>query len=763
MGLILNTYHDYIKYTLRKKGEAEVVISEPKGWEDDSKEILRDRKTHGKRRKFSSKLEFFDVNVAGYTNSFDFILDSYKLDGINAEVVLAKYVQDPFDTTGNKKVIEYEMTLDYSTMKIMDDKEGKRINIQSNDEGIGQIIMSRIKEPIEIERLTTFGGKTLPPLNFETVATDGKKIFLDSKLQTSISALAVNLQEGGSGNTQAVGSSFPVKIEFQSDTDVNEPFTDQFHMGYFANMGIGQGEASSLFFVNSQEKTRSIRIITDLTFNLFATLVSGKSLIERVRVDLVVYKDVSDDSATTPTAFKNRITLFENLNPTVNNGKLYKVNSDLLIDFEKNDGIALLLYSEVNFYTISPSTQVIRALNSSSSLRVQEDSFEEKTQTKCVLPFELGERLTQITSNQKDDVFRSKILGRTDLGYASDGFGSLAGLTTGLLIRGFENTDFTGVDNKDKRFTTTLKDYLDTFINLFNCGWSIEKRGFDEYLRVEEMKYFYQDTVTIVLPNQVSKIKRTVAKEEFFSSVEVGNKKVFETDEVFGLDEPNTKTNYVTQITRVDNKLQLIHPYNTSIYAKEFARRKPKSTFPTEDTKYDNINFILDLKRGGADVFEQRKWQDDFDVEPTGIFDPDTATELRFSPANTLMRNGWLLSTGLQQYPNGVLNNTGSVRNSNLTTKLTGKPTIKESEDIINNTLGRSKFIGEIIEFEHEVTSKIMLQVEGTTFLANGDEIDNFYGQVEFINENNQKEYGYLLNLKPNKEGKWKVLKANKF
>jgi hypothetical protein len=49
------------------------------------------------------------------------------------------------------------------------------------------------------------------------------------------------------------------------------------------------------------------------------------------------------------------------------------------------------------------------------------------------------------------------------------------------------------------------------------------------------------------------------------------------------------------------------------------------------------------------------------------------------------------------------------------------------------------------------------MQVFGKT---NGKQ--NYYGLVQFINEKNEIEFGYLWDLKPNKEGKWKLLKANK-
>jgi hypothetical protein len=39
----------------------------------------------------------------------------------------------------------------------------------------------------------------------------------------------------------------------------------------------------------------------------------------------------------------------------------------------------------------------------------------------------------------------------------------------------------------------------------------------------------------------------------------------------------------------------------------------------SEDTKYDSDVFLLDLKLEN-NLLAQRKWQDDFDKAPTGIF-----------------------------------------------------------------------------------------------------------------------------------------------
>ena len=90
-----------------------------------------------------------------------------------------------------------------------------------------------------------------------------------------------------------------------------------------------------------------------------------------------------------------------------------------------------------------------------------------------------------------------------------------------------------------------------------------------------------------------------------------------------------------------------------------------------------------------------------------------------------------------------------------------GKNEYSENGNIINSELTTPRFFPEWIEFEHVCDFWTMQQVEGFTTIQ-GKEIPNFYGLVEFINENNEKEKGFLFNLKPNGKGAWKLLKSNR-
>ena len=196
------------------------------------------------------------------------------------------------------------------------------------------------------------------------------------------------------------------------------------------------------------------------------------------------------------------------------------------------------------------------------------------------------------------------------------------------------------------------------------------------------------------------------------------------------------------------------------MYGCEFARRKPKERYPNQDTKYDTDNFMFDLKRGfSSEIFLQRKWEDDFETEPTGVYSPETATNLRLSPINCLIRNSWYLNSGLVKYPSEFLRFGSSNGNSNLTTKLIGQNEYTENQDVQNSELSRPFFEAEIVEFEHVVDFEINQKLMGTTTIM-GKEIVNVYGRIEFTNENGQQEKGYLLSVKPNNKGNWKLLKA---
>ena len=724
MNQIQPTYHNRVRYILRNITFGNKIISEPEGWNDDEKTFKRSLKVHGVFINLSNNLKFYrgDENRDG---GFDYITGVYSQQGINADILLIKEERDP---QTDKWVEAYRGFLDLSTLIV----ENNKASVKFNESGLYSALKARQSEKLDLGRTETMDGDSLDPIKTDTVALNGRNIFLVSTLGLNDNYKNFVVDDLFPFNpNEAVA--LPFSIVSLSDDSVQEIVDlDVTEVG----SSYGDGSTGNMFYAIS-DKDRTFKSISiDVNIDFQAAIFKNFN----IRLDLVTYENgLSYD-------FKSFQTL-DQVNSVTGEGNITYKNTLTDYSLLKDESLCLALH------VISQSD--VNVVYNDINLNIEEDSFDDVSpkQSKILLPFEALERIINITTNEKD-ALKSKFLDRTDLGATEDGDGSLTAITNGFTIRNFE----------DKQIQTSFKDFDDSFSAVWNTGYGIERLGFKEFVRYEDLKYFYQKFVAVSLPNQVKKVKRTVAKDYFFSGVELGYKKpsgdnLYE--EAMGVDEYNIKNTYTTIIKRVEKVFSKLSPYRADAYGIEFARRKSIKTNPTDDTRYDNDVFMLDLKRSETDIFEQRLWQDDFAKAPTGVFSPSTAQNLRFSPANIRTRFGWWISAGLDKYLSSFVRFSSSIGNSELSTQLLGENEIAENGNIQVKDLETSFFIPEIIEFEHEVTTEIIKKVQGKT-LINGENVMNYYGQIEFTNENNDSETGYLLELQPNKEGRWKLIKANK-
>ncbi|UPT69405.1 MAG: hypothetical protein M0D53_09345 [Flavobacterium sp. JAD_PAG50586_2] len=88
MSNINQTFNDRVKYILSCSGFDDLVIVEPIGWNNDSKEFARNEEYHGIFPKFSNSLKFIE-------NGRDFINDARELLDVNAPLKLTKYEKHP--------------------------------------------------------------------------------------------------------------------------------------------------------------------------------------------------------------------------------------------------------------------------------------------------------------------------------------------------------------------------------------------------------------------------------------------------------------------------------------------------------------------------------------------------------------------------------------------------------------------------------------------------------------------------------------------
>lgn len=745
MGNINPTFKDRVKYEIYHKIEGTLVIEEPIGWDTDEKEYSRNKDYHGVVAKFSNALKFIG-------NGCDFIELIDGIYGINAEIKLSKFERHPHT---DEWYLVYSGYLDLSTMEY----EKNQLSLKFNSGGLEQSLKARESENVEIDRLTTIDGLPLPELSTETVLLEGRRIFLKSEWDSDpVSTWTMLGVRSDAGNTRRLSHSYPLKNVAKSHEQVHSII-----QGAEGNENVGS--AGMMFFALA-DRTRVLNVsISEMSFKPNFTENNWQWAI--FSICLTVYKDGPDFNV------KEKIVMFNESVDRDLGDRAFQINNTVvnvqpfrqLITLLEGESLGVDVFIQADLAGGLNRRFYVTVTDMKGKMKIEEDSFFEQSTAKFVLAHELADRLVAINTNKTGAMY-SEFLGRTDIGYATDGPGALTGNTHGFWVRGFEKLPIPSegppkIENLFKPLTTSFKDFMNSYGAVWNMGMGIETIKNKERVRLEPLSFFYNYNVTIRLPYQVENEKRSKATDYYYSSIETGFEQGGDYEEAMGLDEYNAKTTFTTIISRLTNTYSKLSTYRADSYGKEFARRKPKRLFSTQDTSYDDSIFMMDLKIDEQRIFKERKWQDDFDIAPKGIFSPETATNLRFSPLNILFRHGWFIASGLIKYPTDYIRYGSSVANSSLRTRLAGRIEHAENGNIINSELDAPRFIPEWVEFEHVCDFDIMRQIEGTSKIL-GKEIPNFYGLVEFINEKNEKERGFLFNLKPNGRGQWKLLTANR-
>lgn len=745
------TLRDRVRFTLQHQDMDAIIIDEPIGWDDDEKEYARHEDYHGIFPKFSNSLKFVG-------NGSEYISFVYQAFGIQTNLRLVKEERHPKTDRWTRS---YEGYLDMSTYE----EEAGQVSVKFNSGGLEEMLKAREGEDVEIDRLESMDGVPMTPLVPRTVALDGRRIFLKSKWELN----PTNTDDMDISVTSEVGATRAESEGFPFEKLVYRSHEQAYAVIFNAEADDDAGTTGMMFLAN-MDRERSFRIRAVgirfrpvITRGAFPTSENPFQEYQwaYLKLSLTIYKDGTDFNVKERRTFfhggENSVSIpnFKNIH-----NNLYEVNFDEIVTLEQGESVAVEVLLEAD---LSPGSSrvTVKLRDRGGVLYVDEDSGFPATQSKCLLPFEVGDRLLEIITNRKG-LLKSKILGRTDIGYPQDGAAALTGLTHGFWVRNFDALPVGDEYNPNlfKPLTTSFKSFLTSYGAAWNVGLGIERTGFQERIVLEDLSYFYRRTVTIVLPSPVRKLKRSVATKYYYSGVEIGYNRGGEYSEAMGLDEYNGITKWNTMITKVKNVFSRLSEYRADSYGREFARRKQRSLDPTLDTAYDTDIFLMDLKRTPSGVFAERKWQDDFDDEPEGTYSPETATNLRLTPLQMLYRHGWEIVAGLIKYPTDYIRYGSSTANSKLTTRKSGI-LYAESGNIMNSELPKARYSAELVDFEHEVDFNIKQQIEGHTDI-NGERVYNVYGLIEFRNLDGKVERGWLQNLKPNGAGKWQLLIFNR-
>lgn len=720
-------------YLQHEEDSKALLVEEPQGWKDSDKSLKRSSDTN----EFISKNA---KNVKFYGKGRDYILTVDRIYGPKAKIRYTIVKQNPHDSYDFYKDVYF---LDLKEYK---DKDGI-VSIKIDEGGLAKLLKAKQSEKVEIERTTSLEGESISELTTKKLRLDGRKILLNSILEADdspfITAHSSHVGLGGKTITRIIP--FPLKVITKSHDEIGTPTEP-----YIIDKGEDNNSTGAHCFYLLNQNKKDVELLIDISFWIRPVSISNPYDNEKIQLVLTILKDGVDFN------LKERQILIDVPNPaSIKNPTKLTYNNKINLTLEVDESISLEFLTEVKLgNTFNSGIWYWLFYECSGGVKFIEGSERPGTQTKVVLAHELIDRQLEIITGQKGLLY-SDYLGRKDIGYEVDGLASRIAVSSGWWVRQFESIE-------DKKFTNSLKDGISSFNAMWCLSAMVEKFGFKERYRVEDLSFFYNPNITVTLPYVVEDYETSYAKDFMYSSYLFGYEKGGSNyEEATGIGEYNGQIESVNELDTFEKKLSVLSKIRGDASAAEFARRKSKFTHPQEDTRYDNDLIAFDTKKGDTDVLLERKWADDFKESPTGIYSPETATNLRISPGRMRERRKFFLTGSLWHYPDSYIRYTNSNCNEKLNTKLIDGSEIIENGDVKVKDLGRAKFKPYWATFTHEVDYHLSKKLRSKTII-NGKEIYNFYGLVEFRISENTFKYGYLFEVKESGKGKFKVLLANK-
>ncbi len=696
------------------------LIFEPLNWDEDEKKLVRNETNWGVFTELSNNLQFVK-------DGKDYINEVYETQGTEAELILERYVAKE---TNKGYELDYKGFLDLKTYQLDDEK----ISVKFLSGGLQSIIESQFDEAYELERGTDINGNQITALDYDTIFWEGRRVFLESLLNTPEDNNNQLIQNFTNLFNQC--NNFLMNIEYSSDDNVQSPLdTDEF----FEVDLNDTASISNFFYVTDVQKTVKFTYkydftITDLSYNE----LKGAA----INLRHAIYKyDVQNAQFTQnfPISDENIFNIFDDFinNNNIDNLIGQRIQGESIIeeDLPANSVVFFGLINNIRQIDFATTPFLEILTNNNNSVLIEENSEFEPTSFDAIKLYDAYNRMLEIYTGQRDKIISDY--------FKNSQFKDVL-LSSGRQIRNLP----------DARLSVELKDLYETN-NYFNLGWSVEKINQTEYFVVEPKRYFFQNTVAIDL-GEVSNLKISCKSDLLFKSMQFGNKKAGDYEEVQGLQEYNALTTYVSHLKTSDTKYEVAADIRADLVGAELARRKNYKVAPNEDTRYDNENFLFNCKPYETDKFTPKVWQDVLDAEPI-VYDPPTAGNLLLTPFRSMQRHSNVFNAGMKVYQDKFTRYSTGSGEVNVITKLENEPAYAENSDIINSELETPIFEAVEYQFNKPISLEINKMLRGKQNI-NGRKIPNVNFLVKFAYKG-EKYTGYILEVSYNGEGEWKLIK----
>lgn len=724
--IILTMFRFYISHPDLAKPQR--LKYDPVGWDTLGKTVKRDMKWHGVFFEYTPKLKF----IKDGKNLVHYFYEKY---GIEAELILIINKYNPVT-----RVYEHDYTGRFNLTTINISTLYAECNIEQT--GFLQKLKNRQDVKVDLKSLITQGGKAITPNTNETVDVE-----LHSKaLKKLLNHLTTNQTIfPNSGTPEVSVNPMNVNDDYYSIISLDEITVNEFQ--YVPTSQLPQAG----FFDYPTQITQD-NVVSDLKYNFLAFEAGSYSIDLRIKIML---KDPSGDveggfSAEWFIAYgpqDSLTTISLGLDSGVSGGVLvpsyFIYDKSLVHNFTMDVGDRLYIYGKVRRPSVGSTDKwTVMGKVNDCKINLTGLTIIPATTRPLFLQHESLSRIIESITDEPDS-FRSAYYGRTDsepTAYPEDGGGSLRGLASGKIIRGFPLAGNSTHIN--------LKDAIESCLAIDGVGIGIETTGNKQRVRMEQLNYFYSPVRVAQFP-YVKDIEKSVADDFIYNELEAGYDK-WANEELNNLDEFNTKREFTLPITQIKKRLILKAPWSASGYTIEFLRRDPYKEGTNKDNDRDNDNFVIQLRRESGELVTDK--DEDF-AELNNLISPETVYNAKLSVMRNIKRNGPYIRSGLYHQDDKFVKLAFGEGNTAFTSRLTSETEVLDETTIAVEDLGQALWLPEIYKFKHKPTRT---ELEAITA--------NPYGIIEFSATNKNWKKGWLLEQQPDaKSGliSYLLLRAN--
>lgn len=621
-----------LRYTLNNDTSGELVTDySPKGWEDTELVLKRHDKYDGIFKDYVVKAEFFCGAGKEYLDNIE------ETQGV--EAVVSILIEIDCDDSGTYETLYSGLIMFDTYEKTSAAPEYTRVNIKQDD--IVQTILSRLETKVNLSSLESLNGTALDPLTYAPYDLNMHSKAIVSEALLTTEATAPQYTEFtlvGPAGTDEMWAELPFdSITYDEIGGVlvpSAPFVSTTTTGTFPEE----------VFTNGSGET----IIVTVEYNFIGSVIESENNDRAYNLYLKYRKGSGGFSSSTPTTLVS----YGAKSEIANIAMTQAVNTSGSIDFTLADGESLYFYFEFENYAGVPSVDpFVRMSFTTCEINFSTETTTEDTICKAFAVFETGAQIARVITDQ-EDAFRSEFFGRENsqpFNYADNGCGSFNALTNGLQIRGFplnvpDNTS-------SKTVSISMKEYFEGLNAIYCLGLGVKQDGVNTYLEVEPKEHFYTDEVLFNIDNIVN-LTSKVEKKFFYNKINIGFSNWRKSEgSTNGLDEFCTRQEYVTLNKNVSQTLEALSDFVAAPYAIELTRRKQYVDTPTEDSDFDDKNFIIALNRdvnyASTPLALDEAEKDENFTNIANVYSPETIYNIRFKPAR-IFRNWFkILGTSL--------------------------------------------------------------------------------------------------------------------